>query len=150
MAGANTAVSLVILSFSIPSVIFGPVAGVTADRMNRRTLMTLVNVGRAISVLLFILIRPTWHAQTILVAIYVITFLFGTISQFFAPAEGAAIPSLVPRDQLLAANSLFNLTFTATQLLGFAVFGPVLAKVVGVDVLFGACVALFAVCAGRR
>ncbi|HEU5433699.1 MAG TPA: MFS transporter, partial [Thermomicrobiales bacterium] len=148
VAGANTAVSLVILSFSIPSVIFGPVAGVAADRMNRRTLMTLVNVGRAISVLLFILIRPTWHAQTILVAIYLITFLFGTISQFFAPAEGAAIPSLVPRDQLLAANSLFNLTFTATQLLGFAVFGPVLAKVVGVDVLFGACVALFAVCAG--
>ncbi len=147
VAGANTAVSLVILSFSIPSVIFGPVAGVAADRTNRRTLMTLVNVGRAISVLLFILIRPTWHAQTILLAIYLITFLFGTISQFFAPAEGAAIPSLVPRDQLLAANSLFNLTFTATQLLGFAVFGPVLAKVVGVDVLFGACVALFAVCA---
>lgn len=148
VAGANTAVSLVILSFSIPSVLFGPVAGVAADRTNRRTLMTLVNLGRAVSVFLFLVIRPTWHAQTVLVAIYLITFLFGTISQFFAPAEGATIPALVPRDQLIAANSLFNLTFTATQLLGFAVFGPVLAKLVGLDVLFAVCVVLFVLCAG--
>jgi MFS family permease len=63
-------------------------------------------------------------------------FLFGAVGQFFMPAQGASIPSLVPRDQLTAANALFNLTFTATQLLGFAILGPLLSQALGVDMLF--------------
>ncbi|MDQ2654864.1 MAG: MFS transporter, partial [Chloroflexota bacterium] len=39
IAQANTAVSFVILAFSLPSVVFGPIAGVVADRISRRTVM---------------------------------------------------------------------------------------------------------------
>ena len=58
LPGANTAISLVILAFSLPAVLFGPLAGVMADRVNRRTLMAVINVLRAVSVVGFLLIRP--------------------------------------------------------------------------------------------
>jgi MFS family permease len=147
LAQANTAISLVILAFSLPSVLFGPLAGVMADRMNRRLLMAGVNALRAVAVVLFLVIRPGWHVQTILAAHYLVTFLFGIAGQLFAPAEGATIPALVPRHQLINANALFNLTFTAAQLLGFATLGPILSKVLGIDRLFGLTVLLFLVCA---
>jgi MFS family permease len=136
VAQANTAVSFVILAFSVPSLIFGPIAGAVADRVSRRTLMVVVNVVRALLVVLFLLIRPEWPVQIALTGYYLTAFLFGAAGQFFMPAQGASIPSLVPRAELTAANALFNLTFTATQLLGFAILGPFLAQVLGVDMLF--------------
>ncbi|HET8523114.1 MAG TPA: MFS transporter [Thermomicrobiales bacterium] len=143
---ANTAISLVILAFSLPSVLFGPLAGVMADRMNRRLLMAATNALRAVAVLCFLVINPQWHVETILVATYLVTFLFGIAGQFFAPAQGATIPALVPRAQLISANALFNLTFTAAQLLGFATVGPVLIKLIGINELFVLTVALFIIC----
>ena len=136
VAQANTAVSFVILAFSLPAVIFGPIAGVVADRISRRNLMVAVNLLRAGLVVLFLVVQPIWPVAIALTAYYAISFLFGAAGQFFMPAQGASIPSLVPRDQLTAANALFNLTFTATQLLGFAILGPLLAQALGVDMLF--------------
>jgi hypothetical protein len=66
----------------------------------------------------------------------VINFAFSTVGQFFAPAESAMIPTVVPRLRLLQANSLFHLTFTSSQLIGLVVLGPLLAKIGDVDGLF--------------
>ena len=145
---ANTAISLVIISFSLPAILFGPVAGVMADRVNRRRLMAATNLLRAFAVLCFLLIQPEWHVQTILVATYLVTFLFGIGGQFFAPAQGASIPTLVPRSQLISANALFNLTNAMAQLLGLATIGPLLVKLFGVDTVFALSVGLFLICAG--
>ena len=147
IAQANTAVSFVILAFSLPAVIFGPIAGAVADRIDRRNLMGAVNAVRAILALTFVLIRPDWPVGIALGSIYAVAFLFGTAGQFFMPAQGASIPALVPREQLTAANGLFNLTFTATQLLGFALLGPVLSQALGVDRLFVATTVIFVVAA---
>ncbi|HYH13254.1 MAG TPA: MFS transporter [Thermomicrobiales bacterium] len=147
VAQANTAISLVILSFSLPAVLFGPVAGVVADRVNKRALMAVLNLARAVAVLLFLLIRPEWHPETILLAYYIVTFIFGIAGQFFAPVLGATIPIVAPRHQLVSANALFNLTFTAAQLVGFAAAGPILSKLLGIDLLFGVTVAVYLVCA---
>ena len=136
VAQANTAVSFVILAFSLPAVIFRP------DRRRRcrpgepAQLMVVTNVARAALVVLFLLVQPTWPVHIALASYYLISFLFGAVGQFFMPAQGASIPALVPRDQLTAANALFNLTFTATQLLGFAILGPLLSQALGVDMLF--------------
>ncbi|MDQ3540378.1 MAG: MFS transporter, partial [Chloroflexota bacterium] len=148
LPGANTAISLVILAFSLPAVLFGPLAGVMADRVNRRTLMAVINVLRAVCVLGFLFIRPSWEPQTALLAIYVGTFFFGIAGQFFAPAQGATIPSLVPRHQLMSANALFNLTSTGAQLVGFATAGPLIVKALQIDGTFGVTIVLFLVCAG--
>jgi len=145
---ANTAISLVILAFSLPAVLFGPIAGVVADRVNKRYLMCGLNLSRAVSVLLFLAIRPGWHVETILIENYVVVFVFGMAGQFFAPVEGATIPLMVKRNQLLSANSLFSITSTASQLIGFAAVGPILVKVLGIDRLFGITTVLYLICAG--
>lgn len=145
---ANIAISLVILAFSLPAVLFGPVAGVLADRWNKRTLMAALNLARAVSVLLFLVIRPGWHVETILLSYYVVTFLFGIAGQFFAPVLGATIPIVTPKSDLISANALFNLTFTVTQLAGFAALGPVLVKLIGIDDLFVLTTALYLICVG--
>lgn len=145
---ANTAISLVILAFSLPAVLFGPLAGVLADRSNKRYLMAWLNVARAVTVLLFFVIQPSWHVETILAAYYIVTFVFGIAGQFYAPVLGATIPVVAPRSQLMSANALFNLTSTAAQLIGFAAFGPILAKAVGIDTLFLGTVVIYLVCAG--
>lgn len=147
VAQANTAVSFVILAFSLPSVVFGPIAGAVADRISRRNIMIAVNVVRALLVLLFLLLEPSWPVAASLAAYYALAFLFGAAGQFFMPAQGASIPALVPREQLTAANALFNLTFTATQLLGFAILGPLLSQLLGVDMLFVVTMVGFAVSA---
>jgi len=144
---ANTAISLVILAFSLPAVLFGPLAGVIADRSNKRTLMALLNLARAGAVFLFLIIRPGWHVETILAAYYIVTFLFGIAGQFFAPVLGATIPIVTPRTQLLSANALFNLTFTAAQLIGFAAVGPILIKAIGIDSLFIVTIGIYIACA---
>jgi hypothetical protein len=72
--------------------------------------------------------------------------VFSTVGQFFAPAETAMIPSLVARPRLLQANSLFHLTFTASQLVGLVVLGPLLAKVGGIDGLFVTMAAAIVLC----
>jgi len=145
---ANTAISMVILAFSLPSVLFGPIAGVMADRWDRRLLMAAMNALRAVSVISFLIINPDWHVGWMLATVYFLTFVFGIAGQFFAPALGASIPSLVPRQQLIQANALFNLTFTAAQLIGFATVGPILAKVLGLDRLFEVATLVFVVCTG--
>lgn len=140
---ANTAISLVILSFSLPAVIFGPLAGVIADRVNKRTLMAVLNAARAIAVVMFLVIRPGWHVETILAAYYAVTFFFGIAGQFFAPVLGATIPLVAKRNQLMSANALFNLTNTAAQLIGFAAVGPIMIRVLGVDMLFVVAIVLY-------
>lgn len=143
---ANTAISLVILAFSLPAVLFGPLAGVMADRWDRRLMMAAMNALRAVSVISFLILNPEWHVGWILAGVYTLTFVFGIAGQFFAPALGASIPDLVPRQQLIQANALFNLTFTAAQLAGFATLGPLLAKVLGLDLLFELAAVVFVVC----
>ena len=83
--------------------------------------------------------------RVILLAYYVVTFLFGIAGQFFAPVLGATIPLIVPRHQLVSANALFNLTFTAAQSLVFAAAGPVFVKIFGIDNLFIGTVVLYLV-----
>ena len=147
IAQANTAVSFVILAFSLPAVVFGPIAGAVADRVSRRNVMVITNAARAALVLPFLLVQPVWPVQFSLLSYYSVAFLFGAVGQFFMPAQGASIPALVPRDQLTAANALFNLTFTATQLLGFAILGPLLSQALGVEMLFVVTMIAFAISA---
>lgn len=130
---ANTAISLLVLAFSAPAVVFSPIAGVVVERADKRTIMIVANGLRALAVLAFLAINPAWPAILTLSVLYTITFFLGAVGQFFGPAQLAAIPVIVrPRD-LISANALFNLTFTGSQVLGFALFGPLAIKLLGTE-----------------
>jgi MFS family permease len=143
-SNSSTQLSLAVLTLIIPSVIFGVLAGVYVDRWDKRVVLIATNLIRgaiAFSYALFGLVPGL-----ALGLLFVINFLFSTVGQFFAPAETAMIPTVVARPKLLQANSLFHLTFTASQLIGLVVLGPLLVKLSGVDGLFMGMAATIVVC----
>ena len=113
LSNSNTAVSLIMISFTVPSVLFSAVAGVYVDRKQKRIVLTVTNALRAGTMLLYIFFTGSNFGVFALIVIYLTTLVFSSVSQFFNPAESTEIPLLVKRNQLLAANSLFNFTFTA-------------------------------------
>jgi MFS family permease len=126
---SNSAVSLLLLTFLAPAVFFSAVAGVYVDRIDRRLILIATNLLRAV---LFALV---FLAGGNVAAIFILNMAISTVTTFFAPAEAAMIPMLVPRSQLLAANGIFTLTLNAAFALGFALLGPLVVNVAGPDAL---------------
>src|SRR5690242_17770182 len=134
--------SVVVLTVVVPSVIFGLVAGAYVDRRDKRWVLIGTNLLRAGLMPVYVLL-PDW-----LWVLYAVNCLFATITQFFAPAEVAMLPVVVGRRQLMQANSLFQITFTASQLGGLVLLGPLLVTLVGTDGLFSAVGVALLVAAG--
>jgi MFS family permease len=115
---------------TIPAMVLGTLAGVWADRWPKRAVMVASNALRAALVLLAplcLLDGPTWLGLSWgYWGLVVMTFLESVLTQFFAPAEQASIPMLVPPHLLLAANSLYQATSMAATIVGFALGDPVL------------------------
>ena len=115
---------------TVPAMLFGTVAGVWADRWPKRAAMVASNALRAALVMLAplcLLQGPTWLGLSWgYWGLVLMTFLESVLTQFFAPAEQAAIPLLVPSQLLLAANSLYQATSMAATIVGFALGDPVL------------------------
>ncbi|HET9111724.1 MAG TPA: MFS transporter [Ktedonobacterales bacterium] len=116
------ATSGAIVAFSLPALFFGAPAGVLVDRFDRRLVLWVSNVLRAIATLVFIFALVVAHGTVW--PIYALTFFIALVGQFFTPAEGAAIPRLVHRQELINALALFNITFTLAQAAGLIVIGP--------------------------
>lgn len=117
----NTVVSLLVLTVSIPSILFGTFAGVIADRVNRKHIIQLTDI------LLAILFFSFWFANNSLYFIFFIAFFISIVSQFFLPAEAATIPTVVSKQLLLKANSLFSLTIYVSLIVGYALAGPAIS-----------------------
>jgi MFS family permease len=115
---------------TIPAVLLGTVAGVWADRWPKRTMMVASNGLRALLVLmapLCLLPGPSWLGLSWgYWGLVLMTLLESVLTQFFAPAEQAAIPLLVPPQLLLAANSLYQATSMGATIVGFALGDPIL------------------------
>lgn len=140
VTGSSLHMSLLILSIIFPPILFGVLAGVLIDHWNKKAILIATNLLRGLVALAYLLFHFNFGL------IYVVNFVFATAGQFFSPAEMAAIPVLVKRRELLAANSLLNLTFSGAQLAGLVVLGPVLVKLMSVDALFVAIAIIFFIC----
>ena len=115
---------------TLPAMLLGTVAGVWADRWPKRSVMVASNAFRALLLLLApfcLLPGPVWLGLSWgYWALVAMTFFESVLTQFFAPAEQAAIPLLVPSHQLLAANSVYQATSMAATIVGFALGDPIL------------------------
>ncbi len=110
--------SLLMIAYTLPSVVLSAPAGVWADRHDKRTLMLATNLVRAGLVLLIPLsqVIPGVHGQ--IWPLILVTLLFSAVGQVFAPAEAASIPFLVRREQIVTATSLFMTTVIVTLVVG--------------------------------
>lgn len=128
---SNAASSFVVLTIIIPSIIFGVVAGAFVDRWNKRKVLLIVNLARAL------LLLTLAFANDNLIFIYSVSFAFSFITQFFIPAELPIIPLIVEKKNYYSANSLFGMAIYGAILVAFVLVGPliILLKPFGVLVL---------------
>ncbi|HNO31826.1 MAG TPA: MFS transporter, partial [Anaerolineales bacterium] len=118
------------LASSIPVVIFSLFAGALVDRLNRRWVMILTDVGAALSTLVLFLLYTSgnlevWH-------IYVSSFFASLFGTFQIPAFTASITMLVPKEQLTRANGMVQSGSSLDGLLS-PVLAGLLVGVVGVS-----------------
>ena len=124
LTGSTAAIGLaMILGFALPQLVFGIPAGVLVDRWDRRRVMIVADLARALLVLGGLFVQS---AQTIWI-LYVVGFSMSIASRLFFPARAALIPALVSDEELLAANGLSQLTETASLLAGPALAGFMIA-----------------------
>lgn len=121
----SSTVSLLFLTFLMPSVLFSALAGVYVDRFDRRWVLVVTNVLRAAFLV------AIFGVDGNIALVLLLNVVFATVTVFFAPAEAAMIPVVVPRDQLVAANGLFTLTINGAFALGFAFLGPLVVTISG-------------------
>jgi MFS family permease len=121
LTGSGRDVGLIMVARFLPSVVVGPLSGVVADRFNRRTIMIVSDLLRALVVLGFLFVRRPDQIWII----YALTVLQLTFSTFFEPAKSAAIPSIVAARELVTANAITSVTWSAMLTLGAAAGGLV-------------------------
>ncbi len=139
---SKSAVSVLLLSFLVPAIVFSAVAGVFVDRVDKRVMLIVTNVLRGFAFL------AIWLVGNNLLLLYLLMVIVSTVTTFFGPAEASMIPTLVPKRQLLSANGLFTLTMNVAFAAGFALLGPFLVAIANAQVLIVAVAALYFVAAG--
>lgn len=109
----------------LPRMALAPLAGVFADRWSRKRLMIASDVLLALALTPLLLVRQPDQVWIV----FVVSFVSGCLEQFFAPAESALLPSLVPEDLLVSANALGGVNSNTARLVGPALGGLVMAWV---------------------
>ncbi len=117
---ASLAVAGVMLARTLPAFVFGPITGTLVDRLSRKQIMIVADIGRGVLYLSMVFLRELW-------AIYLLSFVIECLSLLWIPARDASLPNLVPRRQLANANSLVLLSAYATLPLGGAAFAALTA-----------------------
>lgn len=120
LTNSNTAVSGIVLCFTIPAIFFGVLAGVYVDRWNKITVLIITNILRA----LFLLLLAFFYKN--LLALYAFTFIITIITQFFIPAETPIIPRIVGKNLIFSANALFGIGLYGSILIAYGLSGPFL------------------------
>ena len=131
LTGSGRDVGLLLVARFVPSFFFGPISGVIADRFSRQRIMIVSDILRAVVVLGFLFVRRPDQ----LWMIYVLTVFQLGLSTFFEPAKTAAIPSIVEDRELVAANAISSVTWSAMLTLGAAIGGFITSSF-GTDAAF--------------
>jgi predicted MFS family arabinose efflux permease len=121
LTNSSIALGAMGMSIGLPMVVFGLIAGVFVDRLDRRVAMIVADTVRGLVVLILL----TVDAPSEIWVFFVVGFIMGTMGIFFAPARNAVLPNIVGADLLLPANTLVQ----GTQVVSMAV-GPTLAGLI--------------------
>ena len=131
LTSSGVAISYLFLVRFLPQFLFSPIAGVIADRYDRKKIMILADLLRSITVLGFLLIRTADH----LWLFYLLTATQFMLSALFVPARTAAIANIVEQKDLVTANALDSFTWSTMFALG-AFLGGVIASLFGNQTAF--------------
>ena len=125
-ATANFAIAGVFIARLLPSVILGPLAGVIADKFDRKKVMIVGDILRA---LLFISIPIVGNYFWL----YAATVLIECVTLFWSPAKEATVPNLVPKNRLENANQVSLFAAYGTAPIAAAVFALLSIFITGIS-----------------
>lgn len=131
LTGSPLALGLVFITKSLPFALASPLAGLIADRVNRRHLMIVADILRALIVLGLVFV----HEPDQVIWIYVLGALQMVVGAVFIPARSASIPNITSSRELLTANALSAATWSALLALGAAAGGFV-TELIGEHAVF--------------
>jgi MFS family permease len=127
LTNSGAAISYLFLARFLPLFLFSPLAGVLADRYDRRHIMIVSDLLRAVTVLGLLLVREPGDIWLL----YVLTITQFALSAIFIPARSAVLATIVKPSELVPANALDSLTWST--MLAFGAFtGGIIAAVFGV------------------
>lgn len=114
LTGSAVAMGTIMMLAAVPRAVLMLLGGAVSDRFSPRKIMMTTASARtlfvaAIGVLLWFHQLQLWH-------LYLLAFAFGTADAFGAPAASTFLPFLVKKEQLLAANSVFQSTAQITTI----------------------------------
>ncbi|HEX7735143.1 MAG TPA: MFS transporter [Ktedonobacteraceae bacterium] len=121
ITGSAIMAGIAIICFTFPAVPFSLLAGVYVDYLDKRLVLWMSNALRAVASFL-IVVALIWNPHTV-TFLFILTFFISMVTQFFMPAESSAIPLLVGKANLVPALSLFNITLSIAQAIGFLLLG---------------------------
>ena len=113
----------------LPFLLLSPVAGLLADRIPKRRLLQMTNLGMAAPAMVLGLLAVTGQAQ--IWHVYVLALVLGTASAFDAPARQSFVSEIVDKDDLTNAVGLNSASFNAARIVGPAVAGVLIAALGG-------------------
>lgn len=102
-------------------VLISPIAGVAADRYNRKHILIAADIGRFFTAAAFLLVRSPEHVWLL----YVLSFIQLGIGGFFFPARSSILPDIVSQRHVGAANALTSATWSVMLAMGAALGGLV-------------------------
>ena len=134
LTGSAFSMTIIGLLQTIPPLVFGPLIGVYLDRMRKKPVMIWVDLIRTVLVTLI----PLFYAMEALTLerLYVLVFATSIVSTVFGPALASAVPLMVSRRQLTAANALIQGTANIGLLVGPAISGLGIATMGAQNVLY--------------
>ena len=129
--GSGLSVGLTLALRTVPRLLFSNVAGVWADRYDRRCLLITLDLLLAIATLGYLLVREPSY----LWLLYTLSMLMGALAAAFGTVRSAFVPDVVGKEVLVTATGLTQVSFGLAMLLGYALGGLAIAAV-GRDVAF--------------
>jgi MFS family permease len=127
ITGSALNFSISILLSTIPALIFGPIGGVIADRVDRKKMVLLTDFFSGIIMLVAFLLSQVFGLQIWI--IYMSTVLLSILNTLFTTAFDSALPNLVDDSSLSKVNSYNQAMNSLTGILGPIVGGIVYALV---------------------
>ena len=120
MHGTATQLTWVQISYMLPLVVLGPLAGVFVDRWPLKPTLIASDLIRAALALLLIFSTSVWHVYLVLAAL-------SAVSSFFGPAQTVAIRTHIEPEGLVGANALMQLAFMGARIVGPAAAGALVS-----------------------
>jgi len=118
VTGSAISTALLWVTYSLPAMLFGPIASGTVDLVDRKKILVITNFLQGTVILLF-----AFADKSNIFLLYEVVFMYSLLNQFYVPAEASTLPSVLNKDNLAHGNGLFFITQQAAVVLGFAAAG---------------------------